>query len=643
MAGPSCAAARRTVAALGLVGAVAAAGCGARAPGGAVGTAGGTSEAEAASAAAAAADAGAAVAPAIGPAPMPPAGDVAAAVAAIPPPQPRLRVTEPPGGRGGLAGSHVVAARLFAFSDTQLHHVYGKRTFAQSPFADRASVEVAIRPAALDDGSDLILDLFLTERQRIYPDRTAVFLGDAADVSCEQEIDAFLAAVARRGVPHLLAVAANHDGFYVGNYTSQKDLDGLMAATDMPNDWTRACAEPGSTADHRLTKGRAVKRMAAQLTDAPAWATSSGEADGPTQFRDAHLYYVRPLGGGDAGAPPVWGVFLDTADYRGYDLEATRGAGTVGAVSAAQVKFLDHAMFEARAETGTAPLTFVLFGHHPYEELEPHSRARVKRLLELRPEIVGYVAGHTHLSREQSIRLGDGRTLPVIVVGSTTDAPQSGRLIEVHIAADGRRRGLASDRLDVDTPALCGDVAAFDRDGLGYTGYRLRRDDVADLDLGWLDKAMFWVGLDDLEAERAKQVLGALLVENELVRAWAHLYVSSPLTITSGERTLLEGILRQRYAGGATVAAITPWLRGEAPKHAQLSGYDLWDDPAIAPRVGVACHALHRFGPHAAAFRALHARRSESAATEHYFLCHALHAAAAESQAPRRRGSTYVP
>src|SRR5690606_1307063 len=132
-----------------------------------------------------------------------------------------------------------------------------------------------------------------------------VFLGDAADLSCTQEYDAFFDVLERHGVSELLGVTANHDGFYVGNFTSRDDLDGRLVLTDMPDDWTRACSEPGQFADNRLTKGRAVARMAAALPPAPSWATSATHegAEGPDDYARTHLYYVRPLRGGDPGAP----------------------------------------------------------------------------------------------------------------------------------------------------------------------------------------------------------------------------------------------------------------------------------------------------------------------------------------------------
>src|SRR5687768_5908232 len=74
----------------------------------------------------------------------PPSAPVAVAVAvavtgsSAPPSTPPLLLRiDPPAGPGAAAAYPQVAARVFAVGDSQLHHVYGKRTFAQSPFADR--------------------------------------------------------------------------------------------------------------------------------------------------------------------------------------------------------------------------------------------------------------------------------------------------------------------------------------------------------------------------------------------------------------------------------------------------------------------------------------------------------------------------
>lgn len=562
-----------------------------------------------------------------------------------------LRPIIPPGGAGGLEGTRVVAARVFAFADSQLRYLLGKRNFAQSPFADRMSLEVAVRPAALDDGADLLLALFLDQRRRFHADHTPVFLGDAADLSCVQELDAFFAVLAGAGLDTLLSVTSNHDGFYAGNFTSRHDLDGHLQLTDMPHDWTRACAAPGRFEDLRLTKGRATRRLAARLPPGPAWATEASWAGrGPTGFRDAYLYYLRPLGGGDPGAPPAWGVFLDTVDYRGFDFEASAGAGTTGAVSRQQLRFLDRAMLEASVAAGTAPVTFVVFGHHPLADLEPESRARLRRFLAAHPEIAAYVSAHEHASTERRIALPDGRALPELVVGSTTDAPQAARLIEVHVdarpgsgpAGSGVRRAVASRRLVLDPAAGCADVPPLPPDTLGYTAYRIARDDTPALDIDTLDQILFGLGLDDLAAARTEQGLGALLMENELLRAWARLHAGAPVARTGHDQRALERILGRRYAAGADLAAVWPFLRGQ-PLPAQGDdragggqAWHAWHDPVTAPVLSVAERGVHRFAAHADTVARLRRLRTATAASRRYFLCHAIHSAAAEARSPRR-------
>src|SRR6266567_3569039 len=177
-----------------------------------------------------------------------------------------LRRVQPPGGAGVAAAYPLVAARVFALGDSQLRWLYGRRTFAQSPFADRyEGIEVAIRPAALDDGSDLLLAAFLAEHRHFYPRATLVYTGDAADLSCTWEYDRFYATLAEAAELPVLMVTSNHDGFYAGNFTQKADGGGKMRFTDMPADWLRACSEPGSTASHILTRAAAAARIAEQL------------------------------------------------------------------------------------------------------------------------------------------------------------------------------------------------------------------------------------------------------------------------------------------------------------------------------------------------------------------------------------------
>jgi hypothetical protein len=293
-------------------------------------------------------------------------------------------------------------------------------------------------------------------------------------------------------------------------------------------------------------------------------------------------------------------------------------------------------------------VTFVAFGHHPVDELAGASRRALREFFDHRPEIAGYVTAHTHVSAERTLTLPSGRQIPELIVGSTTDPPQAARLIEVQVsgadlagrrgiaAARQPRVGLASRRLMLDAGEQCADVAAQPADALGYTGYRILRDDTPDLNLGLIDKLSFGLGLSNLARQRAVQTLGAIVVENELVRSLARLYLDAPIQRDTAAESALAQITEHRYAAGDSVAALRPWLQGRRRPKA-LTDYDAWHDPAIARAIAAAAGGLHRFGPHAALFRGLRGRRDANADARRYFLCHAVHAAAAEARHPRRR------
>jgi hypothetical protein len=555
--------------------------------------------------------------------PPPAPAPAAAAAPALPGP---FHAVEPPGGPGPGATLPVVAARVFALGDTQLHHMYGKRGFAQSPFADRfARLEVAIRPAALDDGTDLLLEAFLAERRARAPAASLVYMGDAADLSCTQEYDRFFAVMAGAGESRFLMLTSNHDGFYVGNYTQKADLDGDLKYTDMPDDWTRACAEPDRTDDHRLTRGRAIERIAAVLPDAPAWATHHAvdDADDPKAYAKSYLAFARPLAGGDPGAPPAWGLFLDTADYRDHDVRKSRGAGTVGSVSRDQLRALDHAAFEAdAADPQTA---WIAFGHHPISDFDRGARERFLAFLDGHPRIVAYVSAHTHFSDERSHTLRSGRKLIELVVGATgdfggTSTPEAAREIEIRIDPDTGATGVTSTRLELDVDALCGDIPARRAsDPLGYTAYRINRDDTGDLPTGI--SMPIEALLHDLTPTREHQTAGALLVEGKLVRSLAALHADAPGGVAAEHAREVQALIDQPFLPPAAQAI-------------PLTAWETWIDPALH-KVPAMTHRVHRFARHRALFEALRATRTSTPERRRYFTCHAARAAEAEVRVPR--------
>lgn len=543
-----------------------------------------------------------------------------------------LRAIEPPAGNGAGASYGVVAARVFALGDSQLRHTYGRRTFAQSPFADRyQGIEVAIRPAALDDGGDLLLRLFLDEHRHLYPRASLVFMGDAGDLSCEQELDRFLGIMAEKVEIPFHVIASNHDGFYAGNFTSRNDGGGKLAYTDLPVDWMRACSEPGSLADHMLTKGRAVPRMADVLPPAPAWATSmaAAEPDVPSSYRTAFLTYVRPLGGGDVPSPPVWGLFLDTVDYRDFDVSQVYGAGTVGSVSAEALKFLDLAMFEV-ASSAQKP-SWLAFGHHTIAQLDDGAQQRLLRFFDLHPEIVAYVSAHTHHSTEHMHRLPSGRMFPELVVGSTTDyggdgAPETARLIELRVDPATDARAAVSFRLELDVDKLCAGIPPLDDNrALSYDSYRLERDDTGDVPTGTWDLFWAWLEDDDLRHYRIAQTAGALLVENRQVRALAYLYRSAPGELDEASRLELDALIARVSGPGIGWGATPESIAG-------FSEYDRWWDPVLAPYVPLLARTLLSFGSERLLFEKLRATRTTDAERQRWFTCHAARAAAAEAK-----------
>ena len=564
----------------------------------------------------------------------------------LPRPEALLRAVDPPSGPGAGAAYPVVAARVFALGDSQLRWLFGKRTFAQSPFADRyEGIEVAIRPAALDDGGDLLLATFLAEHRNQYPRASLVYMGDAADLSCQWEYDRFYRTMAAAAELPLLMVTSNHDGFFAGNFTQRADAQGNLRYSDLPVDWYRACSEPGSRDDHILTRARAAARIAEALPPALPWATAyvPGDPDDPSGYVNTHLSYVRPLGGGDPGAPPAWGVFLDTVDYRDFDLTSALGAGTTGSISAAQLRDLDHALFEVEGLSGGAQAVFVAFGHHTLAQLDPAAQERLRHFFDVHAEILGYVSAHTHFSDERLHRLPSGRSFPELVVGSTTDfggpgVPESARLVELRVDPSGGGRGLASSRLELDVDKLCGDLPPLDpRDPFGYTSYRLERDDTGDVPTSTWGMFWAWLGDGDLAHYRVAQTAGALLVENRLVRDLAYLYRASPLALDDGAIAELDALVHRAPMPG------TGWgTANVAEMLAHLGDYDLWWDPVLKPYIPLLVQTIVTFGSERMLFEGLRAGRTATAENRRYFTCHAARAAAAEAQRPAPKDHVYI-
>lgn len=535
----------------------------------------------------------------------------------------------------------VPVASLYLLGDSQLHYPYGKRSFAQAGWVDK-TVEVAVRPAFLDLSSDLLLDEFLRFRATEAPSSRFIFLGDAADLSCEQELARFFAVLHGRGfqTPNDGGedwdfVTSNHDGFFVGNFTSPKDADGALSYTDMPEDWLRACAEPNTKDDHRLTKGRFVREVRGLLSDLPAEdvAASWEGAASPDSYQSDFLYYTRRLDDGSSPAVVV-GIFLDTVDYRRhFDLHDTMGAGTVGALSPGQLRFVKEAILRAAKAHHGKPLYFAFFGHHPLEQLDDDTREALGlMLLPLRRQLIGYFAAHEHQSSIREVQAGPV-TLRQFVTGSTTDWPQHGRLVTLRYSPGESGLSVETQLTGLD-PAPCARQRRLYDGALSYTGYRqFQADPPGSFGLAWDE---FWGNYD----QRKQTLASALEIENLQVRQLAGLYLSLPARwLAPADRVVLEQIALAPYAAADSSASLAALVR-DPDYLATLSEYDRWFDPKTLPESAARYRAIHSFGDHAYFLRNLDTLRWEPSLRA-FFLCHAVAASEVESRERAERQGVY--
>lgn len=365
---------------------------------------------------------------------------------------------------------------LFIVSDTQLHELQGRRFPGQIELAD-VFVPVAIRPVELDLLSVATWERFGNVYRKLAETVSGLkwlHLGDFADLSCEGEMKRATDMLGRFGDGKLVGVApGNHDKSFTGNFfwspfwdsacarrLEKTESDGLLSATVVP----------------RLVEGAAM-----------APVLNGGALSGALMGRGSALVTVSPLGviHHRGQARGVLGVFLDTSDEKSFDFGI---AGLFGTISEAQLKTLAAMIGAARTRPDYRDPVYLLFAHHPVDEMTPDTRkrlgafvrnldrqtngvvdekeqARQDELAALQglpaPRVLALITAHTHLAQAQYHCMGD-RFLREIVVGSTIDPPQEASLLT--IGTDDH--GVASLRLRT-LPAVaregrtCGDEPAL--------------------------------------------------------------------------------------------------------------------------------------------------------------------------------------
>jgi hypothetical protein len=127
---------------------------------------------------------------------------------------------------------------FWLFADSQLHHAVGVQTRNATPFVDMLA-EHAIRPMSVDLWSDVLLQGVVAAMRK--EPAVAIFLGDAANLSCVGELTRFYEAT--KGL-RWFGVLGNHDGFYFGN--SAVPADAYLNAARYT--WQGACDKDFDTA-----------------------------------------------------------------------------------------------------------------------------------------------------------------------------------------------------------------------------------------------------------------------------------------------------------------------------------------------------------------------------------------------------------
>ena len=319
-------------------------------------------------------------------------------------------------------------------SDNQFHHLLGDPGWIRIKVIDEVS-GTAIRPVALDLFADDLFERTLEDyvaTQGLQGTRGAVLhLGDALDVACESEWERFEAAMAipgRLGDGWAMA-PGNHDAFFYG----MAHEGGI---------WKRGCREPGDTwsEDRRLTKPRFIEAylnaLGKQVDAVPApVALSEGEHAFGTPLlkrvawrKDAgqpwRSYVVTQVDlSQPEGANPVYGVLLDTAQYKrmpriGGPVLPGKNAGLEGDILKDQIEtVLGWVAEEPDAH-------FVLMAHFPLGSLTERARQHLQPLLEA--TLPMWVSAHTHAGfvteHPETLELN---------VGSITDFPNEARLLQL--------------------------------------------------------------------------------------------------------------------------------------------------------------------------------------------------------------------
>ena len=288
-------------------------------------------------------------------------------------------------------------------ADNQQFHIGNEPFLFRSGATDRNVSSSAARVPQQDLFGNSLLGLAATDSRAMI-----VHLGDAMDLSCAAEWDAFKHTLDTSGRPSWFWAPGNHDGYFFGNFIGPSWT------------WRAACGPSSSpmSKDQILAKYIAHLQTYSNNTLDPArgsFSCAAGASCGGLRGAAWHIesgdrfyrsFVVQELAvPAPAGVvlPPgsnVSGVSLmliDTSTYERPPRIAPSepmfryAAGESGHLGPAQLAIIERWLDVATKQGRRV----ILAGHHPFNDIDESDRTRLQELMDTY-HVATYVSAHTH-------------------------------------------------------------------------------------------------------------------------------------------------------------------------------------------------------------------------------------------------------
>jgi hypothetical protein len=312
-----------------------------------------------------------------------------------------------------------ISRTVMLLADNQLNHLYGDPMWMRSAMIDQL-VSVAVRPIQQDLFAPDLLRWVMKNYGAVWP---VIHLGDATNMACVGELEAFFQVMAAGREPWVMA-PGNHDCFLFGN----SQVNGT--------EWAAACQRArGPTTKDRFIRlylrqlARQFPEFREQLSgnipDSGSWTATWGtgsllravawqiDTESPWRSFIVQLLDLTLTG----QQPPTYAILMDSIQYGAAPtLLPASNAGTNGDMQENQLDTIEGWLADGKTAGGMT----ILMSHHPFGVLKKGVQQRIDRFRK-RYDIPLFVSGHTH--HGQFYVLGGNSGWLELNVGSITDWP----------------------------------------------------------------------------------------------------------------------------------------------------------------------------------------------------------------------------